>query len=212
MTRHLTPALWSLAALLSAGVALVSYRYLPGVGPRSPDILANLFARPWLFVHVAGAATALLVGPWQFLPWLRRRHRPVHRVLGRVYVLSCLAGAAGGFVLAFGSTAGPIATVGFATLAVCWTWANVQGWRTAVAGRFDDHRAWMIRSFAMTFGAVMLRMQLPIFPMLGLDFVDGYRLTSYTAWIPNLILAELYLRGAFTRRPAAVLSLPARAR
>ena len=46
---------------------------MPQIGPRSPEILANLFARPWLAVHAAGAATALLVGPFQFLPALRRR-------------------------------------------------------------------------------------------------------------------------------------------
>lgn len=195
MTRLLNRSLWTLYALLSAAVAIFSYRYLPRIGLLSPEILANLFARPWLDVHVAGAATALLVGPLQFLPWVRRRFPAVHRTLGRVYVVGCLAGGVGGLVMAFGSTAGPIATVGFASLAVCWITANVQGWRLAVARRFDDHRAWMLRSFAMTFAAVTLRIYIVALPMMGVASIDAYRAAAFVSWIPNLILVEFYLRG-----------------
>ena len=195
MTRPLTWSLWTLYALLSAAVALFSYRYLPRIGPLGPEILANLFARPWLDVHVAGAATALLLGPVQFLPWVRRRFPGLHRTLGRVYVIGCLAGGVGGLFMAFGTMAGPIATTGFASLAVCWILANAQGWRLAVARRFDDHRAWMLRSFAMTFAAVTLRIYIVVLPMLGVAYIDAYRASSFLAWIPNLILVELYLRG-----------------
>jgi len=200
MTKRLTWSGWGLAALLSAGVAIFSYRYLPRIGPLSPAILQNAFHRPWLDVHIAGAATALFVGPLQFLPWLRARSRRLHRWLGRTYVVGCLAGGVGGFIMAFGSTAGPVATAGFASLAVIWIIANVQGWRLAMARRFDEHRAWMIRSFAMTFAAVTLRLYLPLIPLFGVSFVDGYRAISFLAWIPNLILAELYIRGAFAVR------------
>jgi uncharacterized membrane protein len=200
MTRPLTWTLWTVYALLSAAVAIFSYRYLPRIGPLAPDILANLFARPWLDVHVAGAATALLVGPVQFLPWIRRRLPALHRTLGRVYVIGCLSGGVGGLVMAFGSTKGPIATAGFASLAVCWIVANIQGWRLAVARRFDEHRAWMLRSFAMTFAAVTLRIYIVALPMLGMDPLDAYRASAFLAWVPNLILVELWLRGELGRR------------
>jgi uncharacterized membrane protein len=204
MTRPLTWSLWALYALLSAAVAIFSYRYLPRIGPLGPEILANLFARPWLDVHVAGAATALLVGPVQFLPWVRRRFPSLHQTLGRIYVIGCLAGGIGGLVMAFGTTAGPIATTGFASLAVCWIVANTQGWRLAAARRFDDHRAWMLRSFAMTFAAVTLRIYIVALPMLGVAPIDAYRASSFLAWIPNLILVELYLRGGFGRAKRAI--------
>lgn len=191
---------WGLAAFLSAGVAIFSYRYLAGVGYMAPNILANLFAKPWLLVHVTGAATALLLGPFQFLAGLRARRPALHRWIGRTYVAGCLVGAAGGFVMAFGSTAGPVATAGFALLAVCWAYANLQGWRLAMAGRFVEHRAWMTRSFAMTFAAVTLRIYVPLLPLTGISPLQGYIATAWISWIPNLILAELWLRGAW-RRP-----------
>lgn len=186
--------LWALATLLSMGVALFSYRYLPAMGPLAPNILANLFARPWLTLHVAGAATALLLAPAQLLPRVRSAAPIVHRWIGRIYVISCLLGAIAGFVLAFGSTAGPIATMGFGSLAALWALVNSLGWRAARQRRFAEHRLWMIRSFALTFAAVTLRIYMPLVPLTNLDFVDGYRAISFLCWMPNLFLAEIYIR------------------
>ena len=185
MTGPLNRTLWTLMALLSAGVALFSYRYLPRIGPLAPTILQNLFARPWLDVHVAGAATALLIGPAQFLPGLRARRRALHRWMGRAYVAGCLVGGVGGLVMAFGSTAGPVATAGFGGLGAIWIIATIQGWRLAMARRFDEHRAWMIRSFALTFAAVTLRLYLPLIPLAGVPFVEGYRAVSFLCWVPT---------------------------
>lgn len=199
MNSKLSRGLWGLAALLSVGVALFSYRFVIGLGPASPEILGNLFARPWLAVHAGGAATALLIGGFQFLPALRRR-KPVHRWLGRVYATGCIVGGLAGLRLAFGTTAGTFAGVGFGLLALSWLYATTQAWRFARERRFDEHRRWMMRSFAMTFAAVTLRLYLPIAPMLGYDFMVGYRLTAWVSWIPNLILVELYLRRRMARR------------
>jgi len=193
MNSKVSMGLWGLAAFLSVGVALISYRYVVGMGPASPEILGNLFARPWLAVHAAGAATALLVGGFQFLPALRRR-RSIHRWLGRIYATGCIVGGLAGLRLAFGTTAGVFAGVGFGLLALLWIYATTQAWRFARERRFEEHRRWMIRSFAMTFAAVTLRLYLPIAPMLGYDFMVGYRLTAWVSWIPNLILVELWMR------------------
>ena len=62
-TKRAATGLWALTALLSVAVALFSYRYLTLSSLRAPDILANAYARPWLSVHVAASATALLLGP-----------------------------------------------------------------------------------------------------------------------------------------------------
>jgi len=201
MNARANGSLWALAALLSAGVALFSYRYLPAIGPRSPELLGNLFARPWLDVHIAGAASALLLGPLNFLGAIRRRAPKAHRWIGRAYIAGCLVGGAGGLVIAFGSFAGSVATAGFGSLAVCWMFANAQGWRAARARRFADHRAWMIRSFAMTFAAVTLRLYLPLIPLFHVSFIEGYRAISFLAWVPNLIAAELYLRPSARSAP-----------
>lgn len=185
---------WVLLLLICVGVAAYSARYLIDP-PRTPqEALGNRYGLPWLVVHVAGSVTALALGAWQFIPRWRKGPVRTHCWIGRVYVVSCLIGAAGGLVLAFGSFAGPVAGVGFGLLAVAWISVNLLGWRAAMKGQMDQHRRWMIRSWAMTLSAVTLRIYLPFLLMSDLPFETGYRVIAYAAWMPNLIVAEAWLR------------------
>jgi hypothetical protein len=195
-----TSPFWGLGAVLSISVALFSYRYMPQLAFGAPLILANTLSRPWLYMHIIGAATALLIAPFQLLPALRRGRGSWHRWLGRIYMICCLLGGVGGFVSAFGSTAGPVATAGFASLAMLWVFVNSVGWLRATQSRFAEHRRWMIYSFALTFAAVTLRLYLPIFPLLHLSFVVGYRTVAWMSWVGNLIAAEIYLRAADAKK------------
>jgi uncharacterized membrane protein len=184
----------ALGALLSVGIAVVSYRYLvPGL-PAAPLVAGNGFRVPWLALHAAAAATALLIGPLQFRSQLRARWPKLHRVLGRVYVTGCLVGGATGLLLAVGMTTGPVAGVGFGALAVVWFFATAKAWRFAVRRELVVHREWMIRSFALTFAAVTVRVYLPLSQALPIGIDDAYRAIAFVSWIPNLIVAELYLR------------------
>jgi uncharacterized membrane protein len=187
--------IWAVGALLAAGVALFSYRYVPGIGIVAPLIVDNTQRHPWLVVHVAGAATALLLGPLQFLPRLRARYRTLHRWIGRTYAVSCLVGGAAGLMLALGTSTGRLSTVGFGLLAVIWTLTTATAWRYALKRNFVEHRRWMIRSFVLTLAAVTLRLYLPVAELLPVPIVDSYRVISFLCWIPNLIVAELYLRA-----------------
>jgi uncharacterized membrane protein len=196
--------LWWVGAVSSVLIALVSYRYFIPSIPVPSNLAANLMAKPWLVVHAGLAATALITGPWQFIPRLRARWPRVHRVLGRVYVFSCLVGGAAGLLLASGTSAGPIARAGFGLLAIVWIGVNANAFRLALAGRYAEHRQWMIRSFALTFGAVLLRVYIPASQAMGIEFMTAYRAISWLAWVPNLLLAELYIRGLPRRRRPAV--------
>lgn len=182
-----------LNVVLCSLIALVSFRYLFGVGPVPPLIVDNLFKNPWLVIHVAGAATALLVSPLQLIPALRRRRPELHRWLGRVYVVGCTIGGVAGVPLALGSAAGAVATAGFGSLAVAWLLTTLVGWRAGRERRLVEHRVWMIRSFSLTYAAVTLRIYLAILPILPVAFVSGYRVISFLCWVPNLVLAELFL-------------------
>jgi uncharacterized membrane protein len=180
--------------LLAIAVAVISYRYLFETPPIPPSIAANRYRKIWLVTHAGFAATALLVGAVQFSNALRERSPLIHRIVGRVYVMSCLIGASAGLVLACGSSAGPIATAGFGSLAIVWLLTNVVGWQRAVLGQINQHRQWMIRSWALTLSAVTLRLYIPIFEMAGFSEGPAYRAISFLCWVPNLMLAELWLR------------------
>lgn len=183
---------WTLIAVMCIGIAAYSSRYLLHPPQTQEQALGNPLGVPFLFIHIAGAVTALLLGSLQFIPALRKI--PSHRWVGRVYVVGCLVGGGAGLILAPGSFAGPIASVGFGSLAVIWIAVTLMGWRAAMQGRFVEHRRWMIRSWALTLAAVTLRLYLPTVQILDLPFLPWYRAISFLAWVPNLIAAEIWLR------------------
>lgn len=195
MMRVFGTVMFGVMAFMALGVALVSARYLlPEVPFPAPLMMPQIANWPVaVLAHVGGGVIALTLGSFQLVT--RRGARRIwHRRAGRVYVLACLIGAVSGFWLALHTSAGPIATAGFSGLAIAWSGTTIMGWRKAVAGDFAQHRRWMIRSLSVTFAAVTLRILLPMIPLTGLSFVEGYRAISFLCWIPNLLLAELWLR------------------
>lgn len=194
-----------LVLLLTVEIAIVSaLRYFTGSEPPPPPIVANAFANPFLIVHVIGGVTALLVGPFQFVGRIRARWPAAHRATGRLYVAACAIGAPAGFMLALGTTAGPIAAAGFAIQALLWPLFTWLGYRAAVERRFDEHREWMLRSYALTATAITLRLMIPASAFLGLEFVPAYRVIAWLAWTTNLTLFEYHIRR---RRGSATTAL-----
>ena len=208
MTRTLPriywAACWGAIVLLAVQISIDStLRYLTGSQPAPEPILANSFVKPFLVLHVIGSMTALLIGPLQFVAAIRTRWPSFHRSTGRIYVLGCAIGAPTGFVLAFGTSAGPLAGVPFAISAVLWpafTWLAV---RAILKGRVEDHRNWMLRSYAVLAGAITLRLMLPAALMSGYEFYPAYRLISWLNWTTNLALVEYWIRRKRTSSTAS---------
>jgi uncharacterized membrane protein len=154
--------------------------------------------------HMLIAPIALFVGPFQFMPQIRAKRPRLHRIMGRTYVVACTIAGVAALATAPYASGGPIAGLGFATLAFCWLAATLGAWRAAVARKFDLHRLLMRFSYAMTFGAVTLRLQIPIFFMAGFhSYSEASVWLAYTSWIPNVIAVALYSMFEALRRPQA---------
>ena len=151
-------------------------------------------------LHLGGGGVALGVGGFQLNAAFRSRRIQLHRVMGRTYVISVLIAGLSGLQMAIASQGGMIAHVGFSLLASAWLFTTVRGFIFIRAGHDIDHRAWMIRSYALTFAAVTLRIYVPLSLAVGLPFDVAYPAIAWLCWVPNLIVAELI----FVRRPVAV--------
>ena len=210
---------WLVMAMSSFVVAAVfGGQYLRGlraIAESSPEfgIAASTFdGRAWpieggLYIHIIGASLALAIGPWQFSQRLRRWRPGLHRWVGRAYLASIALGVAGGVVTSIWSSRGISGFFGYATLTVLWAWTSWRGYRAVRQGDIRSHQAWMIRSFALTFAAVTLRVEL--LTMIGLQalfvtdfdfahaFDQAYGPLPYISWIPNLVIAEwlIHRRG-----------------
>jgi hypothetical protein len=210
MERGITRFGLATMALLAVSVALYSMRFaaVPAHVWLSIDTgIRGVIARVPLpaLGHMLVAPIALLLGPFQFMPRIRARYPRVHRISGRIYVAACLIAGVAALATAPYASGGPIAGLGFGTLAFLWITVTAGAWRAAVARLFDLHRLLMRFSYAMTFGAVTLRLQIPIFFMLGFHSYSAASVwLAYTSWIPNVIVVALYSMLEALRRPATL--------
>lgn len=180
---------------LSIGVALISWRFIPLGVQTSMDFVAHhLEGRALaLYAHIGIAPLVLALLPFQFSARLRSRRPVLHRWMGRTYALGILVSGAAALSLAANTSAGPLAGLGFWLLAVLWLGVTARAVRLAILRRIAEHRIWMIRSAALTFAAVTLRLQLPVLEM-TLGFETGYPIVAWSCWVPNLIVAEWLVR------------------
>lgn len=195
-------AAWLIFMLLAAGLALVSFRYIggdPAVAP--PELRPSAALRMPLFVlHAVGAGVALLMLPFQAMLARPSRTGRAHRWIGRLYVAGVALGAAAALPLSLYSFGGPVAGLGFATLALAWLGCTCAGVAAARAGRRRTHSEWMIRSGALTASAIALRLYLPLPGLLGVAYEEGYRWIAWGCWLPNILVAQWALRCRARRR------------
>jgi uncharacterized membrane protein len=156
-----------------------------------------------LGVHVLSGILALLIGPLQFAGRLRRRFLRVHRFLGASYVASATALGVTGLVLAPTAYTGLGAVAAFILLDLAMLFTTWTAVRMVAAGRYAEHRRWMIYSFSLIMAGVMLRVWSLLYVVLSgvgvveFSFETTYAAIAWLCWVPNLLLAAW-----FTRRPA----------
>ena len=193
---------WVIMTLLCVVVCLVVARYLtfdPEV--YFPQQLENYrrveFA---LGVHVLCGMLALLIGPLQFVRRLRRRFVRVHRACGAVYLASATGLGVSGLILAPTAYTGVGASAAFALLGLATLFTTWTALRMVLAGRYADHRRWMIRSFSLIMAGVMLRVWMPLYGvaaglgLVGFSYETAYAVVAWLCWVPNLLLAIWFTR------------------
>lgn len=161
-----------------------------------------------LYIHIAAGSLALVIGPLQFVAAIRRRAPRIHRVVGRVYLGAvAIAAIASLAILPFNSAAF-VGLFGFGALAVLWLITLVKAVVAIRRGDVPNHRAWMMRNYALTFAAPTLRLWLGVLIMvqvlaatssgaavdIDVIFATAYAAVPFLCWIPNLIVAEWLIR------------------
>lgn len=105
----------------------------------------------WLLPHGMAAAFALFLGPFQFSQRLRRRYVTIHKSFGYLYIAGCYVGAPLGiYIQWFEERLGEARsfTIAAAADAILWIFATSMALWFIRTGRMQQHRQWMIRSFA----------------------------------------------------------------
>ena len=181
---------WGLMTGLALLIALYGLAILLVAALRPPFVQERLVTMPLAAgLHFLGSVVALAVGPFQHNQRIRRR-LTLHRWLGRIYVIAVLVGGLAALMLATVSQGGLTTHVGFGLLGGLWLVATAMAYRHIRAGDQTSHRRWMVRSYALTYAAVMLRIYLPLSQVAGIPFEAAYQTIAWLCWVPNLIVAE----------------------
>ncbi len=218
-----TTTVWVLA--LGTAVFAARYFFIPQPWPtvalpegylRGPSGLAgygltlHAFSRHSLLfqAHVLGGLAALAVGLFQFVGWLRDAHPALHRALGRVYLGAIAVSSLGGLPLSF-MLLGPVPpsmrvqfyplAAGFASLAIAWPVITAVAFARVRHRRFEEHRAWMMRSYSLTYAAVTVRVvSVPLLFLTGNVFIAFS--AAVLSWPLNLLVAEWLIRRDWPRQ------------
>jgi hypothetical protein len=155
-------------------------------------------------VHLAMGGILLLLGPVQLLGAVRRRWPVAHRWIGRTYVSAAgLAGLGGlGFILAQGTIGGVPMNIGFGVYGALMVIAALETFRHARGRRFESHRRWAIRLFALAIGSWLYRMDYGFWLITtdGAGHTHGFTgpfdvVMAFFFYVPNLAIAELFIRA-----------------
>ena len=192
---------WWIMTVLALGVAVYGSMVL-----WNPDAVPFVSAREGtlrftLIAHGVAGSLALALGPFQFLGRLRHAYPQIHRWMGRAYLLFVLTSGLTGIWLAFFTRGGVPAISGFFALSVLWLFSGTLALTRILQKDIDAHRQWVMRSYALTFGAVTLRIYLGLgTPLAGLPFNQVYGMAAWASWALNLLFVEWVLLRNF-RRP-----------
>ena len=199
---NISLGIYAVSAVAIALYALVLYGILSpaGVielGARVAPSIKETFQteKPSIYLHATFSGVALILSPFQIIPYFRKRNVDAHRWIGRVYIFSVFIGSVTGMIVATKAYGGIATQVAFGILAVLWFWTTLTGFIGVMLKRLNIHRRAMFYSCALSFSAVTLRAWLG----LGLAITSGnfplvYPIAAWLCWVPNLPLAELILR------------------
>lgn len=145
-----------------------------------------------LFAHLVFGPLALALVPLQFWDGSRRIPR-LHKLSGYLYALSILLAAIGSLAMLPGYEGSSWTAAGFFTLAILWIGTTAMGILRARQGRLAEHRIWMLRTAALTFAAVTLRIMMIPLIIAGQTPLETYNVTAWGSWLLNLVAVELWL-------------------
>ncbi|MFN8669590.1 MAG: DUF2306 domain-containing protein [Gemmatimonadaceae bacterium] len=198
--RGLRGGMLAVIAVLCALVAAYALAIVVLPSMRPPLMQQRVDQHPVpVMLHLAVGAMVIALAPLQLIAGIRRRWPVVHRWSGRAYAVGVLLSGVGGLALATVSQGGTPAHLGFAFLSLAWMATTAIGVQRIRAGDVAEHRRWMVRSFALTFAAVTLRIYIPLSVATGLPYEPSYQAIAWLCWVPNLLVAEWLLRAR--RRP-----------
>lgn len=187
------------AAIYGGWVILIylGYRFLVRDALKYLEYTPEVYRRFWsvrwaLVAHVAAASVGLILAPLQFINAVRRKWPRVHRMIGWVYVVCAAVSIPAVYRLTMATNCSTCVAPFFAwttVFLIVTTLAVVM----AVRRRLDVHRQFMIRSYVLMNGFVLVRLDTHIpFPLGDVASLERAGVLLWAVWVVPLLLTEMW--------------------
>ena len=164
---------------------------------------------PLIFpLHMVTGGLALLLVP---LTFVARRHPRWHRPLGRITAADVLISGLTAFPVALVAPVTRISALGFSAQAAVWLTLLALGIHNIRRGRVAAHRACMLLMAATTSGALLFRIALAWWAILGSarHYEVFYAADAWLAWsLPLSLAAYLLHRGSLGNETGSLRAIP----
>ena len=197
--------LWILFGALCILFSLYPIKYILAEKPilllttKPKELLATYSYTVAFYFHIVFGAIALLIGWLQFIKSIRLRYGYLHRLIGKCYLISVLLSGIPGFYIALYASGGWSPKLGFSVGAVLWVLLAVLSYTAIKNGRVKAHRNYMMYNYAGTFGAVTLRLWLPVLILIFGKFITAYQIVAWLSWLPNMLVVYFMIRKLESR-------------
>ena len=148
------------------------------------------------FAHMVGGTGALFLGALNLYLAARAKRFPLHRLVGRFYLIFGGFGALTAIAITLSSAhkTGIVltnASISLAMLGAAWLVFATLGWRAALNRRFASHGDWMVRTYVLTWAFVFCRVASRVPAIGGLGNGEAF---VWLSWIAPLIICEVFLQ------------------
>lgn len=185
----------SLIPVMAGALRLVQLSGGPELVPADPRFAPAPLP---VVVHIVGAAVYTLLGAFQFVPAIRRRHIGYHRATGRILVIAGLAVAVSALwmtlLFPWKEGTGPLLFVMRLVFGSLMVTCLVLGFSAVPRRDITTHRAWMIRAYALGLAAGTQAITEGFGGALFGTGVLRNDLYKTAGWVINLAVAELIIR------------------
>jgi uncharacterized membrane protein len=155
---------------------------------------------------LACGVTARLIGPVQLWFGLTRRRLRLHRLFGRIYLVTVAFSLSGASYLIVKELPGDwVFAGGLLGLACAWTLTTGLGYLAIRHGRIQQHQEWMIRSYVVTSAFVFFRVFVDVLHAFGVHSPKGVqtaeelKLAAWFCWSIPLLVTEAFIQWRHLR-------------
>ncbi|PKQ70062.1 DUF2306 domain-containing protein [Raineya orbicola] len=157
------------------------------------------------YAHIFTSPLVLLAGATQFSRNLMFENAVWHRNIGKLYVAVILfVSAPAGLVMSFYANGNLVSKVSFTILTIIWWIFTWQAYRKALQRKWIEHANFMLRSYALTFSAITLRLYMfaiGYFKLLdSWNSTEIYVMLSVMSWLPNLAIVEILIASQISKK------------